>query len=447
MATDTVVRIASISKTFTAIAVMQLWEEGLIDLDAPVGEYLRSYRLVATDSSFAPVTVRHLLTHTGGLGELSRPSDMFRPDFGESFGVESGPTLAEFYGGVLRVAAAPGTRWVYSNHGTATLGQIVEDVRRRPLRKCFQKHIFDPLGMVDTDLERSVAVETKLATGYEIGRRGLTAQRDRDMVTAGAAGVFSTAVDMGRYLVALTNGGRNEYGSILGAETLAMMFAPHYQPHPLIPGVGLGFWRHDVGGHLAVGHQGTISGFHSQILVAPGDGVAVMTFTNGATKPDLWLPSETERLLATELGVDRDATQTAPHRPEVWSDICGWYRLDAAASDVRLRGVLGAGVEVFMHRGRPVLRFLTAVPSLFRGFPLIPDSLTEPRAFRMELSDEGPTMRVVFDRAIDGRTDRLHMDLMPVSLLKRPETTNPRRWLAAGLAVTASALAVRAAPR
>ncbi|MCC3331430.1 serine hydrolase domain-containing protein [Nocardia abscessus] len=61
---DTIFRIASITKTFTAIAVMQLWERGLIDMDAPTSHYLRAYHLVPTDPNFGPVTVRHLLTHT-----------------------------------------------------------------------------------------------------------------------------------------------------------------------------------------------------------------------------------------------------------------------------------------------------------------------------------------------------------------------------------------------
>jgi CubicO group peptidase (beta-lactamase class C family) len=70
---DTVFRIASISKTFTAIAVMQLWEQGIVDIDAPANQYLRAYRLLPAEASFRPATVRHLLTHTAGIRECCTP--------------------------------------------------------------------------------------------------------------------------------------------------------------------------------------------------------------------------------------------------------------------------------------------------------------------------------------------------------------------------------------
>ena len=126
---STVFRIASITKTVTAIAVMQLWERGLVDLDAPAESYLRAYRLVPAAAGHRPATVHHLLTHTAGLAEVALPWGMLRPDFGESVPVRQPlPSLAEYYRGGLRLDAEPGTRFVYGNHGFATLGQLVEDV-------------------------------------------------------------------------------------------------------------------------------------------------------------------------------------------------------------------------------------------------------------------------------------------------------------------------------
>src|SRR5215216_6327156 len=81
---DTVFRIGSITKTFTAIAVMQLSEQGLVDLDAPANNYLRAYRLVPAKARFRPATVRHLLTHTAGISEQVPPSGLLRRDFGET---------------------------------------------------------------------------------------------------------------------------------------------------------------------------------------------------------------------------------------------------------------------------------------------------------------------------------------------------------------------------
>jgi CubicO group peptidase (beta-lactamase class C family) len=445
----TVFRVASITKTFTAIAVMQLWERGLLDLDGPANDYLRAYRLVPARPGFRQATVRHLLTHTAGIREVVRPSGAFRPDFGES--VLAGqplPSLADFYRGGLRFDAEPGTRFVYNNHGPATLGQLVEDVSGLSLDRYFRDHIFEPLGMADSDLVRSVRVQTRLATGYEIRSRGVKAITERDMVTAGAASVYSSPRDMARYLAALVGGGTNAHGSILSAETLAMMYEPHYRPDPRIPGMGLGFFRSELGGRHCFGHQGTHPGFHSQILVSPADGVGVMAFTNGARQAMLWLPAEMLRLLGHLVALPGEAIRRdVPQHPRLWSDLCGWYRLSARFTDVRLRGMIGAGAEVFVRGGRLMLRFLTPIPALVAGFPLWPDDASDPDVFRIDLSGSGlETMRVVFGRNPAGRAARLHLDLMPLTLDKRPAASNPRRWATGAITAigaTAAAAALR----
>ena len=93
-------------------------------------------------------------------------------------------------------------------------------------------------------------------------------------MTAAAGSIYSTPRDMARYLAALSAVALGEHGTILKPGTLAMMFQPHYQPDPRIPGMGLAFWRVDLGGRAAVEHQGVVPGFNSQIFLAPDDGVA-----------------------------------------------------------------------------------------------------------------------------------------------------------------------------
>ena len=171
---DTVFRVASITKTFTAIAVMQLCEQGLVDLDAPADDYLRAYRLVPAKSGWRPATVRHLLTHTAGIGEQVPRSGVLRRDYGES--VKAGrrvPSLTEYYRGSLRLDAEPGTRFRYTDHGPATLGQIVEDVSGTSLERYLRERVFEPLGMADTTLVRSEVDRSRLATGYLLRSRGL----------------------------------------------------------------------------------------------------------------------------------------------------------------------------------------------------------------------------------------------------------------------------------
>ena len=445
---DTVFRVASISKTFTAIAVMQLWGQGLIDLDAPANDYLRAFQLVPARAGWRPATVRHLLTHTAGLPEMVHPSRALMYMFGESFKLgELVPTLTEYYRGGLRLVSEPGATFRYTDHSFSTVGQIVEDVSGMPLDRYLREHVFEPLGMTGTDLLRSGRVESHLATGYKLGRSGPKAVTDRQWLTAAASMVYSTPRDMARYIAALLGGGANEHGSILEPATQAMMFEPHYQTHPLIPGIGLAFDRFNVGGHHVIGHEGILPGFTSQIFVAPEDGVGVMAFTNGASGAMLWLPAECSRLLSRLLGVPDDVVRTdIPQRPETWGDICGWYKPSARLTDTRVRSLLGLGAEVFVRGGRLMLRALSPIPALYRGFALHPDDDTDPYVFRIDASEFGiGTARVVFSRDPGGPM-RLHLDLMPISLQKQPATNNPRLWITGALgalAVATTAAAVR----
>ncbi|WES64567.1 serine hydrolase [Microbacter sp. GSS18] len=440
---DTVFRIASITKTLTAISVMQLVERGLIDLDAPANTYLRAYKLVPDDPDWAPATIRHLLTHTAGLGELAHPSGAFRPDFGESVPAgERLPSAGEFYRSALAVRAEPGTRFVYTNHAPTTLGQIVEDVTGTPLAEYAAEHVFGPIGMTSSSLSRTESVAAGLATGYEIGRGGVKRIAERDMVTTGAASAFSTPRDMARYAAVLLNQGRTANGSVLTPDALAAMFAPQFQPDPRIPGMGLGFFRAEIAGHAAVRHQGTHPGFHSELCVVPDAGLAVIAFTNGAEQADLWLPAEVAVLAGRVLGESGARLPAAPSDPSRWRERCGWYRLAARASDIRLRAMLGFGAEVFVDDGRLMVRFLAVVPSLLRGFPLVPADPDDPDVFRILFGASGlQSMGVVFGRTAAGRPC-LHLDLMPLTLEKQPARTNPRRWAVAAL--TAGAVAAAA---
>jgi len=454
---DTVFRIASITKTFTAIAVMQLCEQGRIDLDAPAGDYLRAYRLLPARASFRPATVRDLLTHTAGVPQMPHPGRALMRLFAGAGLTESGdtydfgqplPTLAEYYGGGLRLAAEPGTRFTYGNHGFGTLGQIVEDVSRQPLDRYFREHIFEPLGMADSDLLRSERLKARLATGYKLRSRGVTAVTDRQSVTPGASSIYSTPRDMARYLAALAGGGANEHGTVLEPATLATMFQPHYQTDPRVPGIGLSFWRSYLGGHLAVEHQGVLPGFNSQIWVAPDDEVGVMAFTNGASGAVIWLTAEVAGLLRRLLGVADEVIRTdVPHHPEIWADLCGWYPVSAQLTDNQARGIAGLGAEVFVRRGQLMLRALSPIPAVYRGFALHPDDDKDPYVFRIDLSQFGlGTARIVFSREPGTGTTRIHTDMIPLSLRKQPANQNPRHWVTGALgaaAVTATATAVR----
>lgn len=442
----TVFRIGSISKTFTAIAVMQLREQDLLDLDDPVGEHLRSYRLAPARGSFRPVTIRQLLTHTGGIGEFRGVADLFRPTIGLAAARDRAPSLADYYHGKLRVEVEPGTKWAYANHGFATLGQLVEDVSGEPFASYMRKHLFGPLGMDSTDFTRTDLIRDQLATGYMLRGRGLKAVPDRDIAVQGAGAGFSTTADMARYAAALLGGG----GPLLPPEVLAEMFRPQYQPDPRLPGIGLSFLRGDIGGHRTVGHDGGWPGFISAMVVAPGDGLAVLSFANtGSVAP----ARVTDAILREALGAGADLPRTdVPEHPEVWAGICGWYGPGPGPfTNARVRMLTGAGVEVAVRGSHLVLRGLAPVPRLRKGFRLHADDPGDPYLFRLDLTDlDRGTWQIAFSRNGDGAVTALHMAPIPMSVGKRPGYRNPARLAAAGAGaagVAGAAAALRALRR
>lgn len=419
---DTVFRIGSITKTFTAVAVLQLWEQGRVELDAPVSGYLRSYRLAATDPDFGEPTLRHLLTHTAGIPDTRRfldildlragPWDARVPVRSAPFG-RSLPSLATFYAAGLEVVASPGSAFAYSNHGFATLGQVVEDVTGVPLDRYLRERIFGPLGMASTDLVRTERIAARLAVGHVLTVAGPKAVQDREWLGAGAGGAYSTIRDLGRYAAALLHGGANEHGSVMRPDTLETMFDRHYATHPALPAMGLGFFVADVDGRRVASHDGILPGFNSHLSVVPESDVGLIVLTNGSAGAMRWIPEEADALLRQVLGVAREQVDAAvPHHPEVWSGIVGRYALPPKVSDLRGRLAMGGGLEVFIGGGRPMLRLRLPVPALWRGLPLRPDDAEDPLAFHVDLAPFGMgRVRLRFRRDGSRGEAVMHTDL------------------------------------
>jgi CubicO group peptidase (beta-lactamase class C family) len=448
---NTVFRIGSITKTFTAIAIMQLWQQRLVDLDAPANDYLRSFRLVPAKAGLRPATVRHLLTHTAGIGFWRRLSDLLKPGVGS--GVRAGRSgaapLAQYYRRGLPVDVEPGTKWAYSNHGFAALGQIVEDVSEHPLDHYFRDYIFEPLGMLHTDLMRSERVRPNLATGYVLRSHGLKPVADREVPSPGGGGVYSTTADIARYVTALLSSGANEHGSVLKPETLATMFRPHFQPDPRVPGMGLAFELGEERGHRTVGKTGIISGFHSAIALAPHERIGVIVFSNtggldgrGATEP------LAAALIRRLLGLPIDPIRTdIPPRPETWSELCGWYSPDAGpVINLFSRPLVGAGAEVMVHGGHLMMKPLTPIPAMRRGFRLYPDDADDPWVFRIHVPENGMELRVVFQDGPRGQS-AMHLLLDLMSFRRRSDKRNPRRWLTGVVTGGVATLGVRSVLR
>jgi Beta-lactamase len=294
-------------------------------------------------------------------------------------------------------------------------------------------------------------VKSGLATGYVFGPAGPKAVPDREWIGPGAGNIYSTTRDMARYVVALVGGGANEHGRVLKEATLTTMFEPHFQPDPRIPGMGLGFVRSTAGEHRVVEHEGILPGFNSALFVAPDDGVGLIAFTNGSSGAMSWMPTEFRRILHNLLGLPDEVVRgDLPHHPEVWDEICGWYRLPPRISDLRGRMMMAGGVQVFVRGGQLMLRVPIPVPALSRGLPLHPDDAKDPYVFRIDLSRFGmSTVRIVFGHEVGAGTTVVHTDLgsQPLSFTRRPDTKRPPTRLTGALAALALAAAVTAVRR
>ncbi|HEX5524726.1 MAG TPA: serine hydrolase domain-containing protein [Pedococcus sp.] len=438
---DTVFRIGSLTKTFTAVAVMQLWEQGRVDLDAPANDYLSAFRLRPMRPDLQPATLRHLLTHTAGVGYWRRLSDLLHPVSGAGVEARQLEPLGEYYRRGLPQEIQPGTKWVYSNHGFAALGQVVEDVSGQDLRDYLREHVFDPLGMRHTDLVRSGRVRPGLATGYLVRSRGLVRAPDRQVPTPGGGGLYSTSTDLARYVACLLREGSGSQGAILHPSTVAQMFSPQFQPDPRLPGMGLGFNLGAEDGHRTVGKDGVVSGFLAALTMAPSAGIGVVALSNTGGLSGQGAPTGVgTALLRTLMALPEDQLRhdVAP-RPDVWAELCGWYSpAPGRVTNLFARALMGAGAEIVVDRRQLVLKPLTPIPALRKGMPLHPDDPKDPYAFRVDFSALGMgTLPVIFSTTGAGsRVHRLWLDLMAFE--KRPDVRNPRR-LAAG-ALTASAV-------
>jgi hypothetical protein len=334
---------------------------------------------------------------------------------------------------------------VYSNHGFAALGQIVEDVSGEPLDRYLRDRIFEPLGMEHTDLLRSARVRAHLATGYVLRSRGLKAVADREVPTVGGGGMYSTTADIARYVAALLRIAAGEESSLLKPETVATMFRPHFQPDQRLPGMGLAFELGEEGGRKTVGKTGILSGFHSAIALAAEEGIGVIVFSNtgglGGRGAPIPLAPMLLRLL---LGLSVDPIRIdIPPRPETWSEISGWYGpAPGPVTNLFLRALMGAGAEVVVQGSHLMLKPLTPIPSMRRGFRLYPDDPDDPWVFRIYFPEFGMNLRVVFDGGSEqGAATRLLLDVMAFE--RRPDFLNPRPWVMGGLAAGTAALAIR----
>lgn len=404
IAPNTSSRVGSISKTVTAIGLMQLHEQGRFQLDDPVNPHLKAYKIQSPPGA-PPVTFRHLMTHTAGIGEIRKLGDLLRPALG--LGCKPGmmPALRDYYAPALKAEVAPGSKWSYANHGFATMGQLVEDISGRPFAEYMRENVFAPLGMDRTDYLLNDRVRDTLAQGYRMKRNGLQPIPYRDIVPGAAGSIFSSIEEMGKYVAALLGGGANSRGRIIKAETLAAMLSPQYQLDARMPQMGLAFMLGHIGDIRIAGHNGGWPGFTSAMWFTPDHGVGVLLFTNTTTLP---LDPFSFGLLRLATGEGSPAPRkTILDRPSLWSEVCGTYRpLKGFGTNLRL-WMIGGALKVLVRRDRLVIAGRMPFGPVHRGLELHRADDSDPLLFEAEFS--GIKFMFRFQRNTAGRVDSMEV--------------------------------------
>jgi D-alanyl-D-alanine carboxypeptidase len=272
MTPQTKFRMASHSKLFTATAVMQLREQGKLRLDDPVAQYLPWFQVKRSDPDDPPITIEELLTHSSGLPR----------EAGDHWTTFDFPTSDELRGLMTERQAAfpPETRWKYSNLAYSVAGMIVETVSGQRWADYVQQHIYGPLGMTASSVDRDVP---GLAVGYgrlmPDGTRGVNPFIDARGMAA-ATGITSTVEDMARFASAQFRTGRMGGSRVLSTGSLREMHRVRVLENNWTQGNAIGFAVRRERDTTYVQHGGSYPGYQTVTVLRPDAKVAVIVLTN-----------------------------------------------------------------------------------------------------------------------------------------------------------------------
>ncbi|MCI0611348.1 beta-lactamase family protein, partial [bacterium] len=256
---DTLFRPGSISKLFTWTSVMQLVEQGKLDLDKDINTYL-DFKI--PDTFPKPITLRNLMTHSPGFEETIK--DLFT-DKPEGI-IPLGKYLSTH---IPRRIFPPGETTAYSNYGTSLAGYIVERVSGQPLYKYIEENIFEPLGMSHSSFEQPLPknLAPLMSNGYKLGSDD---PNPFEIVIAYPAGSLTSAGgDMAKFMIAHLQDGQFENHAILKPETARLMHAQALTYDPAAHGMCLGFYEESRNGLRIFGHGGDTVYFHSDLHLIP----------------------------------------------------------------------------------------------------------------------------------------------------------------------------------
>jgi CubicO group peptidase (beta-lactamase class C family)/D-alanyl-D-alanine dipeptidase len=396
---STVYRVGSISKLFTDLGVMQLVERGQLSLDAPVRRYVLGFS--PRGAGAASISLRQLMSHRAGL--------VREPPVGHYFD-STNQSLAATVRSMNRTALvyAPGARTKYSNAGIAVVGYVLEATQKEPFAQYLSRTLLRPMGLHDSAFEPDSSLRARLARAVMWTIDGRTSEAPRfELGMAPAGSMYSTVLDLGRFMSVLNARGLAPGGRVIGEQTLESMWKPQFAAPGATSGFGLGFDVSVLDGKRVVRHGGAIYGFATELAAMPDQklGVVVATTKDGANIVASRIAIRALRLMAT------DASAFASVTPTVTSPV-------PLALARRLGGTYGAGtrrVDVVARDSTVILtRSSGGTPARLRV--LAADTLIVDDALEF-----GTRVRLAGDRLIVGR-DTLHRSVraLPNAL--------PQRW-------------------
>jgi CubicO group peptidase (beta-lactamase class C family) len=338
---DTVFVLGSVTKTFTATALMRLVADGRIELDAPVLRYVPQLRL-ADERAAAEITVLNLLNHTSGLGW-----DLM-VDTGEG-----DDALASFVAHLaeLELIAPPGERASYSQAGYSLLGRIVEMITGTTYERAIASLVLEPLGLSHSFFTPEDAMTRRFAVGHNPGDDGTlsVARLWRGPRCRNPGGGMASSVgDQLRWARFHLGDGRAESGTqVLPAEMLHRMKEPTValRGSTLGDALGIGWFLHDVDGVRTVGHGGSANGQFAEFLTVPERGFAVVALSNSGPDGIPFNQAVVRWALETYLDVvDRDP-EPIPYDAARAREVVGRYDIDVMTLVIATNGA-GLTLEV-----------------------------------------------------------------------------------------------------
>ncbi len=299
---DTVYKLWSVAKVFTAIETMRLVEEGLVDLDAPITEYLPNFSIQSRFLDSDPITIRSLLTHRSGLPR----NECHWIDFSEEALASLVASLGDCH-----LAFPVGYQYKYSNLGFDLLGYLIQEKRGGLFQDYMRENLLIPIGMDNSSFLRAqVPTGLEFASGYEYYQGEYYPYEQDDITSFPSGNLYSTIEDMGQFAKFIFRGRDVNGGQIISPETFEIMFADQLSgssdPQPM----GLG-WKtaHVLGSERMVWHEGGPGdGTGALVALLPQRKLGVVLIANGtAFEVNVSLPLALdilELLLKTKYGVN-----------------------------------------------------------------------------------------------------------------------------------------------